>query len=125
MSEENGSNENEEKEDGAVENAIAVSGMYQDWFLDYASYVILERAVPTIEDGLKPVQTRIMHSMFELEDVQARVPSLHEQSRSIFLRKAYATRLYHDCQWHQTEACLGAVNIKALSTMPLLPFSEI
>jgi len=68
MSEENGSNENEEKEDGAVENAIAVSGMYQDWFLDYASYVILERAVPTIEDGLKPVQTRIMHSMFELED---------------------------------------------------------
>jgi topoisomerase-4 subunit A len=68
MSEENGSNENEEKEDGAVESAIAVSGMYQDWFLDYASYVILERAVPTIEDGLKPVQTRIMHSMFELED---------------------------------------------------------
>lgn len=71
MSEENGSGENqneEKKENGAVENAIAVSGMYQDWFLDYASYVILERAVPTIEDGLKPVQTRIMHSMFELED---------------------------------------------------------
>lgn len=42
--------------------------MYKDWFLDYASYVILERAVPTIEDGLKPVQRRIMHSMWELED---------------------------------------------------------
>lgn len=69
MSEDKSSNENEEnKEEGSVENAIAVSGMYQDWFLDYASYVILERAVPTIEDGLKPVQTRIMHSMFELED---------------------------------------------------------
>lgn len=70
MSEDKSSNENEEnkEEEGAVGNAIAVSGMYQDWFLDYASYVILERAVPTIEDGLKPVQTRIMHSMFELED---------------------------------------------------------
>lgn len=45
-----------------------VSGMYQDWFLDYASYVILERAVPAIEDGFKPVQRRIMHSMKELDD---------------------------------------------------------
>jgi topoisomerase-4 subunit A len=42
--------------------------MYKDWFLDYASYVILERAVPAIEDGLKPVQRRILHSMYELED---------------------------------------------------------
>ena len=40
-----------------------VSGMYKDWFLDYASYVILERAVPSIEDGFKPVQRRILHSM--------------------------------------------------------------
>lgn len=40
-----------------------LSGMYQNWFLDYASYVILERAVPHIEDGLKPVQRRILHSM--------------------------------------------------------------
>ena len=47
---------------------IAVSGMYKDWFLDYASYVILERAVPAMEDGLKPVQRRILHSMWELED---------------------------------------------------------
>lgn len=45
-----------------------VKAMYEHWFLDYASYVILERAVPYIEDGLKPVQRRIMHSMWELED---------------------------------------------------------
>ena len=42
--------------------------MYKEWFLDYASYVILERAVPSLEDGLKPVQRRIMHSMNDLED---------------------------------------------------------
>ena len=45
-----------------------LSGMYQDWFLDYASYVILERAVPHIEDGLKPVQRRILHSMKRMDD---------------------------------------------------------
>lgn len=45
-----------------------VSGMYKDYFLDYASYVILERAVPALEDGLKPVQRRILHSMFLMED---------------------------------------------------------
>jgi len=45
-----------------------LSGMYQDWFLDYASYVILERAVPHINDGLKPVQRRILHTMRRLED---------------------------------------------------------
>ncbi len=45
-----------------------LSGMYRDWFLDYASYVILERAVPHIEDGLKPVQRRILHSMRRLDD---------------------------------------------------------
>lgn len=45
-----------------------VKGMYQDWFLDYASYVILERAVPHINDGLKPVQRRILHAMKELDD---------------------------------------------------------
>jgi topoisomerase-4 subunit A len=47
---------------------IPVKGMYEDWFLDYASYVILERAVPHINDGLKPVQRRILHSMKELDD---------------------------------------------------------
>lgn len=45
-----------------------ITGMYKDWFLDYASYVILERAVPAIEDGFKPVQRRIMHSMKDLDD---------------------------------------------------------
>lgn len=45
-----------------------ISGMYENWFLDYASYVILERAVPALEDGFKPVQRRIMHSLKELED---------------------------------------------------------
>ncbi|GHM98540.1 DNA topoisomerase IV subunit A [Cytophagales bacterium WSM2-2] len=52
---------------GAV-HSIAIDGMYEDWFLDYASYVILERAVPRIEDGFKPVQRRIMHSLKEMDD---------------------------------------------------------
>ena len=43
-----------------------ISGMYENYFLDYASYVILERAVPMIEDGLKPVQRRILHAMREI-----------------------------------------------------------
>ena len=51
-----------------TETITKVTGMYKDWFLDYASYVILERAVPAIEDGFKPVQRRIMHSMKELDD---------------------------------------------------------
>ena len=50
------------------ESLIKVTGMYRDWFLDYASYVILERAVPDISDGLKPVQRRILHSMKDLDD---------------------------------------------------------
>ena len=51
------------------DSLIRVSGMYKDWFLDYASYVILERAVPSIEDGFKPVQRRILHSMKDLDDL--------------------------------------------------------
>ena len=51
-----------------LHNITHVSGMYQNWFLDYASYVILERAVPYVEDGLKPVQRRILHSMDDLDD---------------------------------------------------------
>jgi len=58
-------NDNENKD---IQNILPVSGMFQNWFLDYASYVILERAVPAIEDGLKPVQRRILHAMYELED---------------------------------------------------------
>ena len=50
------------------DSLVKVTGMYKDWFLDYASYVILERAVPAIEDGLKPVQRRILHSMKDLDD---------------------------------------------------------
>jgi len=47
---------------------MRLSGMYEDWFLDYASYVILERAVPEVRDGLKPVQRRILHAMKDLDD---------------------------------------------------------
>ena len=47
---------------------ISLEGMYQDWFLTYASYTIMDRAIPTLKDGLKPVQRRILHSMRELED---------------------------------------------------------
>lgn len=53
---------------GEGETLVKVTGMYKDWFLDYASYVILERAVPAIYDGLKPVQRRILHSMKDLDD---------------------------------------------------------
>jgi topoisomerase-4 subunit A len=52
----------------ALHTVTALSGMYQDWFLDYASYVILERAVPDLFDGLKPVQRRILHSMKRMDD---------------------------------------------------------
>ena len=57
---------NEELSQG--ESITRVTGMYKDWFLDYASYVILERAVPAVEDGFKPVQRRIMQSMKDLDD---------------------------------------------------------
>ncbi len=59
---------NEELEHNPDDHLIRVTGMYKDWFLDYASYVILERAVPAIEDGFKPVQRRILHSMKDLDD---------------------------------------------------------
>ncbi|HLU89729.1 MAG TPA: DNA gyrase/topoisomerase IV subunit A [Cyclobacteriaceae bacterium] len=52
----------------SLHESVPVAGMYKDWFLDYASYVILERAVPAIEDGLKPVQRRILHAMKEMDD---------------------------------------------------------
>ena len=53
---------------GGDDNIVSLGGMYEEWFLDYASYVILERAVPALEDGLKPVQRRILHSLNELDD---------------------------------------------------------
>lgn len=63
--EENGQNYNEEE---GLHESLQISGMYENWFLDYASYVILERAVPAVGDGLKPVQRRILHAMKEMDD---------------------------------------------------------
>ncbi|MEO9533189.1 MAG: DNA gyrase/topoisomerase IV subunit A [Crocinitomicaceae bacterium] len=76
MSEENNDNiedehlePNENQESDNLEDGITpITGMYKEWFLDYASYVILERAVPALMDGFKPVQRRIMHSMKEMDD---------------------------------------------------------
>ncbi|CAN5625803.1 DNA gyrase/topoisomerase IV subunit A [soil metagenome] len=65
--EENKHQFNPEEED-TIHDVILVSGMYESWFLDYASYVILERAVPAVNDGLKPVQRRILHAMNEMDD---------------------------------------------------------
>ena len=65
MNEKENLSENLSDEKGKI---IGLSGMYRNWFLDYASYVILDRSVPNIADGLKPVQRRILHSMRELED---------------------------------------------------------
>src|SRR5574343_2078161 len=67
-------NLNEGEETNPFENKsvddkiVPVNGLYESWFLDYASYVILERAVPSLYDGLKPVQRRILHSMKEMDD---------------------------------------------------------
>ncbi len=66
--EENNMGQNAQDEDDKIHDVVPVSGMYENWFLDYASYVILERAVPAIEDGFKPVQRRILHAMKEMDD---------------------------------------------------------
>lgn len=57
-----------EEENTNLSNAEHIDGMFRNWFLDYASYVILERAVPAIEDGLKPVQRRILHALYQMDD---------------------------------------------------------
>ena len=65
------SGDSDERISGGVQNHLhlkSVSGMFKNWFIDYASYVILERAVPEIDDGLKPVQRRILHAMKRLDD---------------------------------------------------------
>lgn len=62
------SNSQDNFDSSTSDESIKVTGMFQDWFLDYASYVILERAVPAIEDGFKPVHRRILHSMKDLDD---------------------------------------------------------
>ena len=58
----------DEKKEFSGQGSVMINDMYESWFLDYASYVILERAVPAIEDGLKPVQRRILHAMKEMDD---------------------------------------------------------
>jgi topoisomerase IV subunit A len=63
----NGHDGHTEKEE-LLQEITHISGMYESWFLDYASYVILERAVPALQDGLKPVQRRILHAMKEMDD---------------------------------------------------------
>lgn len=68
MSEELDNISDAHEEDGHLGSVIQVQGLYQNWFLDYASYVILERAVPHMNDGLKPVQRRILHSLWEMDD---------------------------------------------------------
>ena len=60
-----GEGQEENNNEGKI---VPVSGLYENWFLDYASYVILERAIPAIQDGLKPVQRRILHSLKEMDD---------------------------------------------------------
>ena len=68
MNSENTEEQPDKGSEGIKEEIIYLPGMYRDWFLDYASYVILERAVPYVNDGLKPVQRRIMHAMREMDD---------------------------------------------------------
>ena len=63
-----GNQDHLEQSEDSQDTLIKVTGMYKEWFLDYASYVILERAVPAVEDGFKPVQRRIMHALKELDD---------------------------------------------------------
>ncbi len=62
------SDDTENQKDDSLHNVTPLSGLYENWFLDYASYVILDRAVPHIYDGLKPVQRRILHSLKEMDD---------------------------------------------------------
>ncbi|MFN7312643.1 MAG: DNA gyrase/topoisomerase IV subunit A [Bacteroidota bacterium] len=68
MSDEILDNNEQQEQNHGMPNVTPVTGLYQNWFLDYASYVILERAVPAVNDGLKPVQRRILHAMYEIED---------------------------------------------------------
>ena len=66
--EQNGNTINTNGNSDALQELVHVDGLYENWFLDYASYVILERAVPALLDGLKPVQRRILHAMREMDD---------------------------------------------------------
>lgn len=68
MSQAQDPNKDDRRPPGDEDNIVTLKGMYQDYFLDYASYVILERAVPAVLDGLKPVQRRILHAMKQMDD---------------------------------------------------------
>jgi topoisomerase IV subunit A len=68
MSEELGNDLPENNDDNKLHQVTSLNGLYENWFIDYASYVILDRAVPHINDGLKPVQRRILHSLKEMDD---------------------------------------------------------
>jgi len=68
MSDELSANNTSDNKEDKLHNIISLDGLYENWFLDYASYVILDRAVPHINDGLKPVQRRILHSLKEMDD---------------------------------------------------------
>jgi topoisomerase IV subunit A len=68
MSEDQSNNIPENNDDNKLHNVTSLGGLYENWFLDYASYVILDRAVPHLHDGLKPVQRRILHSLKEMDD---------------------------------------------------------
>jgi topoisomerase-4 subunit A len=68
MSEDLNQNEIPADNNETLHNVTSLDGLYENWFLDYASYVILDRAVPHINDGLKPVQRRILHSLKEMDD---------------------------------------------------------
>jgi len=105
MSEETEAQLNEENK----HTVIPITGLYENWFLDYASYVILDRAVPHINDGLKPVQRRILHSLKEMDDGRfnkaanvigntmkyARVTGV---TRSLAIVQLLQGTLRHDCR---------------------------
>lgn len=68
LNSQDGQQEEKSNNDNSLSTTTTLTGLYEDWFLDYASYVVLERAVPNIQDGFKPVQRRLLHSMKEMDD---------------------------------------------------------
>jgi hypothetical protein len=73
--------------------------MYQQWFLDYASYVILERAVPYVDDGLKPVQRRILHAMKEMDDGRYNKVAISSGKPCSITRTAMRRLAMRWCNW--------------------------
>ena len=78
-----------------INDAEHIDGMFKNWFLDYASYVILERAVPALEDGLKPVQRRILHALYQMDDGRShKVLNLNPSHLLLLLKESFYSR-YH------------------------------